>query len=43
MGGREKIGEGEGTLLKTLPFPKPHPLLPKTFVFIESLLTVFPG
>ena len=34
-----KIGEGEGPLLKKgpLPFPKPHPLPPKTFVRVNGV------
>ena len=34
------IGEREGTFLEkgSLPLPKPHPLPPKTFAFIESLM-----
>ena len=38
-------GRGEGTFLKKgFPLPSPNltPLPPKTFVFIESLLPVFP-
>ena len=38
-GKRRKIGEGEGPLLKKgpLPFPKPHPLPPKTFVTVDGV------
>ena len=41
-GGDERLGRGEGTVLRkgSLPPPKPSPLPPKTFDVIESLFEI---